>query len=419
MGKWNDPDKRKSTIPAVSESIILPPSPRQYGAVRPEPPPGIISTGIANALTRPPETPFEQDLAVGEEAVRGVVRSAATGASNLVGDVSQSVTEGARGLASGVANYFTGRGSGLLSQNTVAPTVTTSVPVGTTSLPAAAQPFVAPPAAGGLVKPVEKGMDLSQFGAGGLQSPVKPPESPYYDRINPTSNGGYTLSPKETAPSLGIAPPARDYNAEVEDLVNTLMKPETAFQGGRKYIPIENLKIIAELRGHQVTAAAGLEGNKIKAEADKAGHGVAAQANLDWRTANLEQRKKEQDLHEKDFQLRLSQQKDIASQNQMNSLLNKHMVYETDPNDPDSKTKIPNWNLTYASMKDSPGAPHPGFKDAIDAMTKREDAYIEEVKRLTATAGKKFDISSAKKEFRKSLSIYYAPPVPPKKGWFQ
>jgi hypothetical protein len=154
-----------------------------------------------------------------------------------------------------------------------------------------------------------------------------------------------------------------------------------------------------------VTGEYGLKGAKLRrGELDE-----IARGNLDAKIAHNK-------VMEQDFKLKMSQQKDIASQNQMNSLLNKHMVHETDQNDPEGKTKIPNWALTYASMMDSPTAPHPGFQPQIDEMRKRESAYVDEIRK--ATPVKDFNEKFAKAEFRKSLSMNYKPPVKKKSGWF-
>lgn len=279
--QWNDPEERKQTIPAVSTPVTLPPS-RRKRTVEPEESSNVLGR-IATELTRPPETPFEKDLAAGEEAVRGAVRSAATGVSNLVGDIPQRVAAGARGLASGVSNYFTGQGGGLLSPDAKPPIVPSPI----TPLPAAAQPFAPPAAPSGVVRPTEKRLDLSQFGAGGLQSPVKSPsslkESDYY------TVEGNKMVPKPVAPELGVsqpfAPPARDYNAEIDDLVNKLMSDPKSLitqDMGGGYIKTGGLKknvlsAIATLKGHQLglqgqreVAASGLEGQKIQTAGTKA-----------------------------------------------------------------------------------------------------------------------------------------------------
>jgi hypothetical protein len=92
--------------------------------------------------------------------------------------------------------------------------------------------------------------------------------------------GDRTIEIPRSAPEIGIAKPARDYVAELDDVINKVMNDPRNLQtqtmsggwvktGGLKKNVLDTIE---RLRGHQ----AGLEGHKITAEASKAGHELAA-----------------------------------------------------------------------------------------------------------------------------------------------
>ena len=156
----------------------------------------------------------------------------------------------------------------------------------------AAPPVSLPPAGAshvGGIAPTptkEAQLDLSQFGSGGTLSPVKPespPESPIYDRINPTANGGYTLSPKDRPPEPATPQaPKADFGV-IDNMIERIQNDpknihpisKTLSDSARHDI-VALMQQRAHLQASELTGQFGVKGHEVTAEATREGHGLAA-----------------------------------------------------------------------------------------------------------------------------------------------
>jgi len=203
--------------------------------------------------------------------------------------------------------------------------------------------------------------------------------------------------------------PARDFNAEIDDLVNQLMSDPSSrktqtMSGG--WVKTGGLKKsvgdqIVELKKAQL----GLAGHEITAEASKAGHKATAEAAMDWRNASLEERKRQNDILANQHTLAREQQKDIASQKAMETVLNRFAVHESDPLNPTDKTV--NMRNTYFNVWDSGTKPHSAIADAVNQMGDQWKEYLKETMKLSKL-GKLTpeQEKQIKARFRKSLSLF-------------
>lgn len=218
--QWNDPEERKTrTIPAASTSVILPPSPRKYGSVRPEDTntTDYILPPVPDLISGPAKMLIGGAGAIPTAIGKGI-EQIPTGIGKLIGAVPINppdygvnkpldlAAQGATEFAGGMRRLGTAARTGAMNLFGLkeAPVTSPSAPVAST-LPAAAQPF-APPVASPLPVAAQpfapSGVTPSPVVAGkGIQPAVQP-------------------SQPVATPAL----PARDFNKEIDDLVDTLMK---------------------------------------------------------------------------------------------------------------------------------------------------------------------------------------------------
>jgi len=103
------------------------------------------------------------------------------------------------------------------------------------------------------------------------------------------------------------------------------------------------------------------------------GHRLTADTNLDYRTASLEERRRQNDIHAADFKLRLAQQQDINKAKLAESHYQKFVAQEIDPM---SGKAINNELHTLLNMGMSPMEVPSEFKPSVDrAMTRFEEYY--------------------------------------------
>jgi hypothetical protein len=227
-----------------------------------------------------------------------------------------------------------------------------------------------------------------------------PVDTAAYDvQTNRESEGpGYTLTPKgRPAPTQVEA-----MNTYLDDLRDTIMN-NRGMRTAEGLLSDHAANVLAQI----ATAKTHLAGTAMTTEATRAGHDVAAQANLDWRSANLEERKRQNDLMATQHQLAREAQTDIAAQKHIDTLIKNHAEYDSNPENPGEKGM--NMAKTYFNMWDA-GVEAPGLEAPMKQVAERYNAYksavTENGKPKTKFTPEEEQLVKAR--FRKTLSMYPA-----------
>lgn len=174
---------------------------------------------------------------------------------------------------------------------------------------------------------------------------------------------------------------AREVMAGIDTMVNQLMGNRGNYlPGGAMGKNTKNL--IASLVGNKTTLA----GQSLSAATSMEGHGVNAKINADVRReAQVDRRTIERDklsetarhnnILEKDFQLRLSNQKDTARANALEKSIQNQAYYEQDPMNPGNKQV--NRKLTYFGMAESGQKIPEEIEDAVSSVKKEFETFYK------------------------------------------
>lgn len=124
--------------------------------------------------------------------------------------------------------------------------------------------------------------------------------------------GGVASTP--TAPTAGetMSAQTRDYNAELNALVDSLMKPQYNSRG-KRLTNTQEFKMASALKQTQAAGVYGLEGNQIVAAATREGHGIAAKERTALERDRLTETKRLNDLRAEDVDLKRKQEADIKA----------------------------------------------------------------------------------------------------------
>jgi len=228
-------------------------------------------------------------------------------------------------------------------------------------------------------------------------------EQPFYGKTT-DAQGNVTLTarggtPKATAGMGGT----QEIEAQIQDLVNKVSSTSSfdeLFATKLKAGMLTNvLKEKGELEKANIMGKYGLESAKLRrGELDE-----IARGNLDAKIAHNK-------VLENDFQLRMNQQKDIADQNALSKTLSQFAVHESDPMNPGEKAV--NMRSTYFNIWESGSPVHKDIEPAVKQMGDQYNAYKAETMKLSGrkTLAPEEELA-IKSRFRKSLSMYYAPPT--------
>jgi len=190
-----------------------------------------------------------------------------------------------------------------------------------------------------------------------------------------------------------------DKTSEFEDLISQVMKDPSSRV-------TQNMGLNQGTKtGGLKTKALALLGETYKAQLGLEGHKITADIASDIRRGTLEEKVRHNNLLQQDFNLKLSQQKDVADQKALESTLGRFAVHEADPMNPGEKSV--NMRATYFNIWDSGTKPHSAIEPAVKQMGDAYQAYKNETIRLSnKKALTPAEEIQTKARFRKSLSQY-------------
>jgi hypothetical protein len=260
--------------------------------------------------------------------------------------------------------------SGLIGKPAVSAPAAPSPSV-TGGIPASASPSVSKPTND---VPIIAPTNVSKSNPYGIPSPA-------------LSGGGVT----EQTPAVPAPNPLSDIDKRVSALVDELMNnPGNRNPGGGLRAPIA-AQAVELLKGTQA-AKYGLEGNKLTAD-------IAS----DIRRQTLEEKQRYNQVLEKEFQLKLSQQANDARTKATQAFLNSALVHEKDPA---TGTTVPNMRLTFFNMMQSGGNIPDELKPGVEGVRREWENYwqdnLKNPKNLNNPAVKRL----AMQKFAQKLVLY-------------
>ena len=190
--------------------------------------------------------------------------------------------------------------------------------------------------------------------------------------------GTIETQPRNAGTITTLAPQRNPYTGIIEGAGKT----ETVTRGGAGGISdhakfLQDIEALVDKFGQHSSITGGkvLPDEIVKAYTARIGmegHKVAADAAMDYRKSSLEERERHNNLLEKDFQLKLAQQKDTTDIKHAENLVNQHSVFQASLTNPGEKER--NMPLTYLNMYLS-GTKPPGLAGNIDTMGKKWETY--------------------------------------------